>query len=174
MRLARYITLTLTLSLGVCGAGRADPIVALASLLLAKKVTEGKSDKQFENTTLWRDLLSVDEKNALASIQTHPAIQACLQDSRQGNPVAEYHLRKIASFSVILRRRTGEPHKHDALENIAYRRAAKGFGWCMSQAGMQIGGTGSSPKQQARLLASMVLNPAGGVILAMKDRIAAE
>lgn len=174
MKLIRYFTLITVLSLAFSGIGRADPIIALASLLLANKVTGNKSENQFKNTTHWRDLLDVEEQNALNSMQNNPAIHTCIQRMQQGDPVAEYHLRKIASFSVRLKAYVQNQNSHDVLREIAYKRAAKGYSWCMRQAGIQAVHSANTLKLHARLLARAVLEPSGGVKLAMKDRLRAE
>jgi hypothetical protein len=161
-------TAILTLCVLVALPVKADPVVALASLILAQKITQPKAKPVQRNTTSWRELLQVDEKNALDKIRSHPAISACLKRADQNHPVATYHLRKIAIFSAMVQKEAGNENPK-TIAQMNYRWPAKGFQWCKEQAGITTVSNESSLKREARQLANLSIGSPTEMMVAMSD-----
>jgi hypothetical protein len=160
-------TIMLTLCVVIALPVKADPVIAIASLILAQKIVHPKHKPQLRNTTRWRELLNVNEKKALDKIRSHPAIHACLERANQNHPVATYHLRKIARFSALVQEKQTRSGEMPVLANMKYRWPAKGFQWCKKQVGITATSDEGSLKTAARQLADLSNSYSNELMVAM-------
>ncbi len=125
----------LALSLGCTSTAiHADPVSAIVGLILVEKASESQDTAGSVRPTPWRTLLADPELAALHRMR-HPAVETCITRADAGDPVAGYHVRKIARFAGELDRAATDGRRHPALTELAYGRPAEAFRWCLRQAG---------------------------------------
>jgi len=149
----KLLSLGLSLLILAGPAARAEPLTALFALVLADKVIENDNKEAVDNNKNWRQALSNEEIGALQQIKQHPAIQACIKEANDNHPAAQYHLRKIAQFSIRVKQDVEDHGYLSDMQQYAYLHPGKGFNWCKQQAGMQASNKAQDIKQAAYQLA---------------------
>ncbi|HEC29080.1 MAG TPA: hypothetical protein ENI65_05795 [Gammaproteobacteria bacterium] len=140
MKIVRFITLSLTVFLAISPVARSEPVLILAGLIFAYEVSENNDKNKADNVPMdWRATLTEEENRNIEQIGKDPVIQACLeQANNHNNPVAQYHLRKIAGLSSKIKSEISKTGDIGNLDKYSYKRPVQGFIWCKRNAGIIV------------------------------------
>lgn len=120
---------------------QAEPISALVGLAIMEKASQDLAQRaepggDRARRLPWRTLVSAPAMGALRHLRTNPAIGQCVQRADAGDPVAGYHVVKLARFGALVEQARASGGGTPTLANLPYQRPARAYRWCVRQAGV--------------------------------------
>lgn len=150
----RFSVTFLFLMCGLVGVSHGDPLTTILGLAAADRLTQ-KGEQNAEEVIPWRERLSNGETGILDRMGDHPAVGACTRAADAGDPIATYNLRKLAEFSLDIRRFIRKNEYFPDVGQLEHQRPAKAFKWCSRKAGLHDGDQRGSLTQYAKGLARL-------------------